>query len=216
MRFSSLEELAARWTLAHTVAVAAWVVAVALGSILLFRNTDTYPSTDAHRVYAGENATFTYPANWELGSCVPGKPFIELPGYIEADYKDQKGYRLLVYGTGAYNCIKDRPERFDIYPENMPAGDAPCAPASSTKGERLGNGLYLQTHEADGEVVATYIKQNSCYAPVDTVVLGFAFTDPNAQPGEIEEFGSPRVNKDKFLASPQYQDIKALAESIRY
>ncbi len=32
----------------------------------------------------------------------------------------------------------------------------------------------------------------------------------------MAKYGPPRVKKDDFLASGQYQDIKALAESIRY
>lgn len=217
MRFPSLEELAEKWTLAHTIAVAAWAVVLVLGLTLLFRQTgNPYPVTDSRKVYAGENATFTYPANWTLNQCVPDKPFIELPGSFKADYKGQKAYALTIYGTGAYSCIKDRPERFDIYSEDIVASETPCATASSTKGEKLANGLYLQLQEQDGQLVAVHIKQNSCFAPADTAVLGFGLTDPDAKPGDEAEFGPPRISKDDFLASPQYQDIKALAESIRY
>lgn len=217
MGLPSLEELAEKWTPAHTIAVAAWVVVLVLGAVLLARNTaSTYPATDERKIYAAENATFYYPANWTINPCIPDEPFIELPGTIKSNYKGERGYKLTVYGTGAYNCVKDRPERLDIYPEEIVASDQPCAPGTSTPGERLANGLYLQLQEQDGEVVSVYIKQNSCYAPADTVVLGFGFGDPKAGPGDTAEFGLPRVEKDDFLRSRQYQDIRALAESIRY
>lgn len=213
----TLEELAERWTLAHTIAVAAWAVALVLGLMLLVRSTaGTYPTTDDLQVYAAENATFMHPANWTINDCVAGRPFIELPGTFKADYKGQKAYPLAIYGTGAYNCIKGRPERFDIYPEDIIASDTPCATATSTKGEKLGNGLYLQLQEQEGELVAIYIKQNSCFAPADTAVIGFAFKDLQAEPGDADKYGPSRVSKDKFLASRQYKDIRALAESIHY
>ena len=217
MRFLSLEELAERWTAAHTIAVAAWIVVLVLGIAVFFKDrTGTYPAADVYKVYAAENATFTYPANWQINNCVTGHPFIELPGNIKATYKNKKGYKLAMYGTGAYSCVKDRPERLDIYHEDIVASDHPCAPGTSTEGERLSNGLYLQLQEEGGEVVAVDIKQNSCFAPADTVVLGFAFTDPNAADGDTEQYGPPSVPKKDLLKSRQYQDIRALAQSIRY
>lgn len=217
MKFPSLEELAERWTVAHTIAVAAWAVVLVLGLMLLVRgNTNTYPVTSEKKVYAAENATFKYPANWTINNCVPDKPFIELPGSVKSGYKDRGDYSLTIYGTGAYNCIKDRPERLDISPEEIVASDTPCATATSTEGEKLVNGLYLQLQEDAGQVVAVHIKQNSCFAGADTVVLGFAFTDPQAEPGDTAAYGPPRVDKEDFLNSRQYQDIRTLAESIKY
>lgn len=218
MKTPSLEEIASRWTLAHTIAVAAWVLVLILGLVLFARHTsDPYPATDKLKIYAGENATFTYPANWTLNNCVPGHEFIELPGTIKADYKGRQAYGLTVYGTGAYSCTKDRPERFDIYSETLTASDTPCAPATSaTRGKPLKNGLYLQLEEGEGQVSALYIRQNDCFAPYNTAVLTFAFADPHAQPGDQREHGPPRIKKDAFLASRQYQDIRTLAESIRY
>lgn len=218
MRFPSLEELAERWSIAHTVAVAAWVVVVVLGvAVLLRQNVSTYPEVEQRKVYAAENATFKYPANWTVNNCEQaGEPFLELPGHIRADYKGDSHYRLAMYGTTAFNCIKDRPERLDIYSEQMVASDTPCAPGTSTEGERLENGLYLQLQEDEGSVVAIHIRQNNCFAPADTVVLGFAFIDPEEEPGDVIEHGPPRIGKEALLASPQYRDIKALAESIGY
>ena len=212
----SVEDLAEKWTLAHTVAVATWAVVIVLGIMLLVRNNaSTYPVTDAVKVYAAENATFRYPANWTVNDCSSDKPFIELPGTIASDYKGQKRYPLGIYGTGAYSCVRGRPERLDISPEEIAASDNPCAPATSTQGEKLGNGLYLQLKEERDELVAIYIRQNSCFAPTDTVVLGFAFTDPKVQKDDITRFGVLLATAD-FVASPQYHDIRALAESIRY
>lgn len=217
MRLLSLDELAERWTLAHTIAVAAWAVVLVLGAMLYARNhVSTYPATDNVKVYAAENATFKYPENWQINDCASNKPFIELPGSIRSNYKDQKAYQLQIYGTGALNCINDRPERLDIYSENIVASDNPCAPATSTQGEQLTNGLYLQLAEQDGEVVAVRIKQNSCFAPAHTALLGFAFIDPNGNEEDTYNFGPPRVPKEVFLASRQYRDIRALAESIKY
>lgn len=212
----SIETLAERWSFAHTIAVAAWAAVIVLGLVFLVRsNVSPYPATDRLKVYAAENATFKYPENWTINNCESGKPFIELPGAIKTDYK-RKGYELKMYGTTAYNCIKDRPERLDLYPEEMAASSNPCAPASSTDGEQLGNGLYLQLREEQGDILSVHIKQNSCYAPADTLVLGFGFVDPDPQPGDTAEFGTPRVDKETFLKSRQYQDIRALAESIKY
>ncbi len=217
MRLPSLEDLAERWTLSHTIAVAAWSIVVVLGLLLLVHQAhDPYPAVDRVKTYAGENATFAYPENWTVNNCENGKSFIELPGAIETHYKGKRSYPLTMYASGAYNCIKDRPERFDLYPENLTASDTPCAPSTSTTGEKLDNGLYLQVQEQGGKVFAVYIKQNSCYAPADTVVLGFGFTDPEAKEGDTEEFGIPRVDKEVFLASKQYQHIRSLAQSIRY
>jgi len=217
VKILSLEELAERWSLAHTVAVAAWVVVIVLGIALLLRGDGSnYPVTDLKKVYAAENATFTYPANWTLNDCAPDKAFIELPGTIGSDYKGRQAYPLTIYGTGAFNCVKDRPERLDIYSEQIVASDTPCSITTSTKGERLENGLYMQLQEQVGKIIAAHIKQNSCFAPADTVVLGFAFLDPAEEPGDAAEFGRPGVETDAFLASQQYQDIRALAESIRY
>lgn len=218
MRLPSIEELAERWSFAHTLAVAAWVVVVVLGVTLLIRqNADTYPAVDRFKVYAAENATFTYPANWRINECTPDKSFMEVPGTIKSDYKGRKAYLLTMYGDVVYECMKGRPARLDIHPEKIRASrDAPCVLAASTKGERLANGLYLQLQELEDEVYAVHIKQNSCYAPSDTVVIGFAFTDPGADPADREEYGPPRVKKEAFLKSRQFLDIRALAQSIHY
>ncbi len=216
MRFINIESLAERWTVAHTIAVAAWALAVLLGLMLLVRgNASTYPDVSNRKVYAAENATFSYPENWTINNCDSGKPFIELPGTIRSDYK-KRGYELTMYGTGAYNCIKDRPERLDIYTEEIKAGGTPCSPSSSTPGERLENGLYLQLQEEGDDILAVHIRQNSCYAPSDTLVLGFGFVDPESKPGDLAEHGVPRVSKEDFLASRQYKDIVDLAQSIKY
>lgn len=217
MNIPSLEELAENWRLAHTVAVAAWAVVIVLGIMLLVQNSaSTYPATDRLKVYAAENATFRYPANWTINGCSTNKPFIELPGNIKSNYKNKRAYPLTIYGTGAYNCIKDRPERLDISPEEIVASDNPCAPASSTEGEKLSNGLYLQLIEEGGELAAIHIKQNSCFVPTDTVVLGFAFSDPEAEEGDLMKFGPPHMKADDFKKSQQYQDIRTVAESISY
>lgn len=217
MRLPSLEELAERWTLGHTVAVAAWVVVVVLGLTLLLRGEgSTYPEASQLKVYAGENATFTYPANWTINTtCIPNKPFIELPGTIKTNYAESET-QLTIHGTAAFNCVKGRPERFDIFPEDISADGTPCAPATSTRGERLSNGLYLQLQEEDDYVLAIAIRQNRCYAPTDTLVLGFGFTDVDPESIDIAEHGMPRVEKSVLLESPQYKDIRALAESIKY
>ena len=217
MKMPSLEEIAERWSLAHTIATAAWVVVLVLGLVLLARGSrDPYPTTDKLKVYAAENATFRYPANWTINSCLSGRHFIELPGTIKTDFKGRKAYPFDMYGTSSYICIKGRPERLDIYPEVIVASDAPCAPVTSTQGEKLENGLYLQLEESEGEVLAINIKQNSCYAPYYTFVLSFGFTDPTVKPEDQGEVDSPRVKKETLLASKQYQDIRTLAESIRY
>ncbi len=217
MKFPDLEELAEKWTLSHTVAVAAWILVLMLGLTLFVRShTPTYPTTDRLKVYAAENATFTYPENWKLNDCSPEKPFIELPGFIKSNYKGQKAYRLKMYGAVAFECVRGRPERLDIYPEKIEASDTPCAPGKSTPGEKLDNGLYLQLQVMKDQVYAIHVKQNSCYAPSDTVVIGFAFLDPKPDEGDFNKFGAPWVDKEAFLKSPQYKDIKALAESIAY
>src|SRR6185369_6089235 len=142
-------------------------------------------------------------------------PFIELPGTIKTDYK-HKDYQIKMYGTTAYNCIKDRPERLDLYPEEMTASSNPCAPATSTEGEQLSNGLYLQLQQEGDDVLAINVRQNSCYAPADTLVLGFGFTDPKPESADSSSFGVPRIKKEKLLESRQYKDIRTLAESIKY
>src|SRR5688572_16838528 len=142
MRLPNLEELAEKWTLAHTVAVAAWVLVIVLGIVLFVRsNAPTYPVTDRLKVYAAENATFKYPENWKVNDCAPDKSFMELPGFIKSDYKGKKSYRLEIYGAVAFECVRGRPERLDLYPEKLEASDEPCAPGTSTPGERLSNGL---------------------------------------------------------------------------
>ena len=217
MKLFSLEELAERWTLGHTVALAAWVVVVILGLALLFKgDPKTYPVVQERKVYAAENATFTYPANWRLNTCESGRSFIELPGTIRSDYKRRKNYQLSMYGADAFNCLQGRPERFDLYSENIPASATPCSIATSTRGERLKNGLYLQLQEQGARVLAVHIVQNRCFAPANTVVLGFAFSDPHPEGNDAEEFGMPTVIKEDFVASPQYKDIRELAESIKY
>ncbi len=218
MKWLSLDELAENWTMAHTISVVAWAFVVVLGIALLVHNNkpNTYPVTDQLRVYAAENATFKLPANWTIGNCAADEPFITLPGTIATDYKDKKDYPLQITGTGAYSCIKDRPARLDLYSEKLVASDNPCAPALSTEGEKLGNGLYLQLQEEGGMVAAIQIKQNSCFAPEGTFVLSFSFTDPKAETGDVSQFGSPSIAKDVLLQSRQYHDIHALAESIRY
>jgi hypothetical protein len=217
VKLLDLAALAERWTIAHTFAVAAWVAVAVLGLLLLVRsNVSTYPATNTLKVYAAENATFKYPENWTVNNCEADKPFIELPGTIKTDYKKDHNYQLKMYGTTAYNCIKDRPERLDLYPEEIAASSNPCAPASSTEGEQLDNGLYIQLQQEGNDVLAIHVKQNSCYAPADTLVMGFAFTDPDPKLGDSVEFGVPRVKKEKLLESRQYKDIRALAESIKY
>jgi hypothetical protein len=217
MKLPSLEDIAMKWSLAHTVALAAWVIVAALGVALFVRHTaDPYPATDKHKMYAAENATFTYPQNWTINACVPGHSFIELPGTIKGDYKGRQAYGFTIIGSGAYACSKDRPERLDLYAETFTASDNPCAPATSTKGERLDNGLYLHLAEHNGEVYGISIHQNSCFAPEGVSVLTFSLMDPQAKVGDTEEYGPPRIKQEAFLVSRQYQDIKALVESIRY
>lgn len=217
MKWLSLEELADRWTGAHTIAVTAWVMVLVLGVLLLVRGgSGNYPVAEEYKFYAAENATLKYPANWTINDCDSEAPFIELPGTISSNYRGKKS-KLSIYGTGAYNCVSGRPERLDLHPEEMIASEQPCAPGTSTEGERLKNGLYLQLLEYDtDEIAAIHIKQNSCYAPENTLVLGFGFEDPELEPGSFSDHGPPRVNKDILLESPQYQDIRALAESISY
>jgi hypothetical protein len=217
VKLPSFEQIATKWTLAHTIALAAWVVALILGVVLFWRHVGgSYPATSQLKVYAGENATFMYPANWMLNACSRSKPFIELPGTIKSDFKGRQAYAFTIYGTGAYQCMKDRPERFDLYPETIGASDTPCSLATSTRGERLKNGLYLQLREEWEGISGISIRQNVCFAPNETVVLGFAFADPKAEDDDPEKFGPPRVKKEALLHSRQYQDIKALAESFRY
>ena len=217
MSFPTLEELAERWTIAHTISIVAWAAVIVLGIVLLLRNNQsTYPVDRSLKVYAAENATFRYPANWKLNTeCKADQPFLELPGTIRSDYKEKR-YELQIYGFGAFSCIKDRPEKLDIYTEQMVASDTPCAPSSSTDGDRLENGLYFNLKEQGGKIIAVHIQQNGCYAPANTVVLGFAFVDPYARTDDMTKFGTPRIKKADFLASPQYRDIRALAESIKY
>jgi len=213
----SLEELALRWRLAHTIALAAWVLVLILGIMLLAKGSgNSYPKTDLLKVYAGENLTLTYPANWTINNCVADRQFIELPGTIGTDYKGRKADPLKVYGSVAYTCLKGRPERFDVFPETITASANPCSMETSTKGERLSNGLYLQLQEEGDYIVAIYIRQNACFAPMETYVLSFGFSDPDASIETAADYGLPRVKKDTLLLSPQFLDIKALAESIRY
>jgi hypothetical protein len=217
MKLVLLESLVARWTLSHTVAAAAWAVVIVLGLALALRGVeDPYPVTNNWKVYAGENATLRYPDNWQVRTCNPGHEFIELPGTIKTSYKGQKSYGLKIEGGGSYGCSNNKPERFDIYPETFVASDTPCIPATSTQGQRLENGLYLQLGEQDGEVFDIYIRQNRCFAPAEASVLHFVFVDPDARSGDATKYGMPRVKKDAFLQSSQYRDILALAASFRY
>lgn len=209
----NLERIADRWRIKHTVALAAWALVLILGLMLLVRNiSGGYPATDQLKVYAAENATFTYPANWSVKGCASGRPFIELPGTFKTDYKGKHAYDLTVHGNGAFSCASGRPERFDLYPETFEASAAPCAPATSTRGERLQNGLYLQLDERGDELLAVHIRQNVCYAPPHTAVLSFAFADPKAESDDAV----PMVKTKDFTSSRQYLDIRALAENIRY
>lgn len=217
MKMPSLEDVASRWTFGHTAAVVAWVVVVVLALVLFSRHaSDSYPATDRRKVYAGENVTFMYPENWIIGDCTAHRDFLELPGTIKANYKGRQAYAFVIRGGGSYTCIKDRPERFDIFPETIMASENPCIVAESTKGERLDNGLYLQLAEQDGEVFGLSIRQNSCFAPQDAYLLNFSFVDPEAEDNDISRYGPPRVKKDALLSSRQYQDIRTLAESFRY
>lgn len=217
MKFLTFEQLADRWTLAHTVALAAWVVALVLGAQLFFRHVlSAYPATTKMKIYAGENATFMYPENWIINGCGTAKAFIELPGTIKSEFKGRQAYAFILQGSGQYECITDRPERFDIYSEEIVASDHPCAIATSTPGERLQNGLYLQLDEQDDAVLRLHIRQNACFAPPSTSILSFTFVDTDQGSNDIAKHGQPRVKKDDLLASRQYRDIKTLAESIRY
>lgn len=214
MKRLSLEKVVDRWSVAHTVALAAWAVVSVLGILLAARHTrDSYPATDKSKIYAGENATFYYPENWTINNCEGDKHFIELPGTIKSTYKGRHAYPFTMYGMAAYECIKDRPQRFDIHPEEIVASEKPCSIATSTKGKRLDNGLYLQLAEDKDGVFGIVIRQNNCFAPPESSVLAFAFTDPAADTG-LQTI--PRINKDVLLASRQYQDIKTLAEGIKY
>jgi len=219
MKLPSLEEIASRWTVGHTIAAFAWVIALVLGIANMVQQPhSSYPVAKSHKIYAGENATFAYPDNWTISGCVPGEPFIALPGTIPGIYKDKHSYPLSMYGITAFTCIKGRPERFDIHDETIVASENPCSVRTSTSGERLKNGLYLQLQQDGDDVLAVNIRQNKCFTQTDTSVLGFSFADPAATGANTsdDEVVTPRVKKDVFLASPQYRDIRALAESIRY
>jgi hypothetical protein len=214
MKKPSLETIAEKWTVAHTIAVFAWIVVLILGAQLYWRHVSgSYPATSKLKIYAGENATFMHPENWAISNCVADKPFIALPGTIKADYKGKQAYSFVIEGKVSYRCMEGRPERFDIYSETLTASSNPCSPALSTKGEKLKNSLYLQLQEHEGKVQRVSIKQNACFAPADTAVMEFYFVDPEQEGVQIE---TPGVEKAAFLASRQYQDIKALAESIHY
>jgi hypothetical protein len=214
MKLFSLEKIAERWTVAHTIATFAWIIVLILGMQLFWRQVSgSYPATSKLKIYAGENATFMYPENWALNNCVADKPFIELPGSIKTDFKGRKAYKLGMEGKVSYRCMENRPERFDVYEEKLVASENPCSPLTSTEGELLKNGLYLQLFERDGKVEGVNIRQNMCYAPADVYVLQFYFVDPNQEGVETEK---PAVDKAQFLVSQQYKDIKALGESVRY
>ena len=217
MKTLSLEDIVDKWSLAHTLAALAWFVVLILGITLLARNSrNPYPATNQLKIYAAENATFAYPANWTVNNCVPGHAFIELPGTMKTDFKGKKAYGLGLEGTGDYACIKNSPERLDLYSETISASDNPCAPASSTPGEKLDNGLYLQLGEQDGKVYGVSIHQNACFAPSGAAVLTFSFVDPQPKEGREGAIDTPYVSRKAFLASRQYKDIRALAQSIRY
>jgi hypothetical protein len=214
MRLFSLESIAERWTVAHTIAAFAWVVVLVLGLQLFLRHVGgSYPATSKLKIYAGENATFMYPANWSISDCVADKPFIALPGTIKAHFKGKHAYPFTIEGEVSYRCMEGRPARLDIYSETLVASDHPCSTAMSTKGERLSNGLYLQLEERSGTVEAVNIQQNACFAPDGVHVLQFHFVDPEQKGLQTE---TPAVGKAQLLASQQYKDIKALAASIRY
>lgn len=215
MKFLSLESIAEKWTVAHTIAVFAWIVVLILGLQLFWRHVSgSYPATSKLKIYAGENATFMYPENWTINNCVADRAFIELPGNIKADFKGKQAYRLTIEGASSYRCMENRPERFDIYSETIKASDNPCSQDFSTKGDRLNNGLFLQLLEEEGKVTSVQVKQNNCFAPADVSVLRFTFVDPTPEGGVATE--TPGVPTKDFLTSRQYKDIRALAESMRY
>jgi hypothetical protein len=217
MKMPSLEDIASRWTVGHTVAAFAWVVALALGIANVLQSPRAnYPTAKSHKIYAGENATFTYPDNWVISSCVPGEPLISLPGTIMGTYRGKDAYPLSMYGISAFSCVKGRPVRLDIHDETIVASENPCSIRNSTSGERLKNGLYLQLQQDGENILAVNIRQNKCFTQTDTSVLGFSFATPTANKDDGDDPATPRVKKDVFLASQQYRDIRAVAESIRY
>lgn len=201
MKFISLETLAKKWTFAHTVAVAAWVLVGVLGLLLAVRHLDSsYPATAAARIYPAENATFTHPINWTLQPCVAGEPFLRLPGYLKTSYKGRQAYPLRIEADAAIECREGKPPRFALVGE-------PATQQCEEQGERLANGLLLRLNEQEDAVTDVQVRQACAPWPL----LTFFFVDPKGEAGD-----QPEAKKASILGSRQYEDIRVLAESIRF
>jgi hypothetical protein len=178
----------------------------------------TYHSSDQWRTYIG-NIAFSYPSSWSIRGCGESGAFIELPGKIPGHFKSvDKLDGLKISGsTGGNGCEPDNKITFDYFPSDE-FMTADCQKFNT--GEKLSNDLFLDAKEHSdfpGEVWLVTIKQDTCYYQNQSII-SFSFDDPSIAPsGEkiLQYGGEPRVNKQKFLDSPQYRDIRRFAESIR-
>ncbi len=166
----------------------------------------------AWETYSSNDISFQYPASWKFTPCAGGKIFA-LPGTITGIYKTDN-YPVNIQGNGL-SCINNQ-----LTAESIPINDIrKCEPHE--RREVIGNGLALdlnsQLFDWDDDItrVGVYV----CSSGEKKELLGFNFSDPHNDSvgGEdiIKYGGEPRVSKESFLASQQYQDIKQFAESIR-
>jgi len=184
-------------------------------AILLMASSSNahYPQDTKWLEYKGRIA-FTYPANWALNNCIDNKPFLELPGKLNGDFRTHD-QRLKIYGSGSDLCRSDVSVKLNIgHPQDA------SQPCKKPAGELLQNGLYLNL--VDDTDYPGYIWLVVVSPGCDEVnvpdVLSFSFEDPQVSSSGkniLMYGGEPRVNKEQFQASPQYRDMKRMAESIR-
>lgn len=187
------------------VLVSLWVVSYA----------KSYKQAREWKHYQGTNISFSYPAQWGLNFCGRGPAFI-FPGMIRGDYKDNSRYPLELRGSAEYKGCADGRIVFDVQKDNQ------CRDFNKVTGKKLHNGLVLTLSEDSTYkgVSSINILQYPC---ANAELFSFYFNDPTPNipedgwdgAAQYRQYGSPQVNENYLLTTPQYKDIVKFAESIR-
>lgn len=163
-----------------------------------------YPKTNTWVTFR-TNVVFHHPENWKVGSCGVLRPFIELPGTLKGNYKGSENYDLVIRAYAA--CEGER--AILNYTEIDSNSQTVCE-----KGERLSNGLVVGlNHYSKHKIRGVLVYDSSCQDEVISFVAHDA--KHTIASSDYDANGIPTVDQDTFIASPQYQDIKRFAESIR-
>lgn len=190
---------------------------VIVGMFLIIDSTTRYKSAQNWKIYQVTNLSFRYPEEWQAVFCGSQREVMKLPKTISGYYDGHEKFPLEIGAyTGAGLDCNEGKLFIDSKPLCTPSIDIPRVETL----KQLPNGLYIVLDKnLKGEGVKSIrIQMRSCTA---TTLFRFDFQPaPHTQTSIRHELGyepqsASYISQNALITSPQYQDIKKFAESIK-